>query len=435
MKRHILAAFLAAACAASLFAGCGGSGDEDIIIKDSKPSAEVAAELRLFGYKTDTYNLLAIEKTFVSFLEKYSSLNVIYESTKESEYYPALERRRATGNLSDAFMLNSEIYHTMKSQNKLADISSSFDVNAFAPDVKEQIKEAGGKVFFIPCSVSSYNLYVNYDLLARENITVPENLTQFAAACSHFVSKGVTPVVIDSYYSLSSLIEVKGLYSVYQGNDTGEKIASFNDNPSLLYDYLSCGVDLVSQMVDGKWVSRTEGLVTKNAQSEIDLFVKGGRPFMIASGQNSRKVKEAFSAENPRFNYGMLAYPVLDDGAALAIDLDTCIAVNPDGENTQRTKDLISFMAEPSALYDYSESQSSFSPLADCPKPSDRALAPSYDYYVSGKTVVLSDYRLEVKDFDEIVYECGNMLLCGESKEAVKNYLKAELVKAGGSKI
>lgn len=436
MKRKLVTGLSVLVSAATLlFAGCGGYGGEDLIIKDKTQTDTQAADLRLFGFKTDSYNLLAIEKTFTSFLEENSNLNVVYEGIKEAEYFVAFEKRRATGNLSDAFMLDGGTYQTMKGQNKLADISSAIDLNSFSPVVREQIAEKDGKAYFMPCAVSSYNLFVNYDLLKRENISVPENFAQFTSACNHFVSKGVAPLIIDSYYSLSSLIEAKGLYPVYQSSDTSQIIASFNDNPSALYSYLCDGIDLVSKIVDGKWIDRTEGLSTKKASDEIDLFVKGDRPFMIASGQISRKVKERFSSENPRFNYGVLPYPVLDGGAALAIDLDACVAVNADGENLADTKKLISFMSGASALYDYCESQSSFTPLKDCKKPSDSTLAPSYDYYVSGKCVVLSDYRLNVEGFGDLVYDCGNMLLCGESKEAVKNYLKAELEKKGGEKL
>ena len=156
---------------------------------------------------------------------------------------------------------------------------------------------------------------------------------------------------------------------------------------------------------------------------------------MIASSLISGQVKERFFAENNSFNYGIHPYPILSDGSVLAIDLDTCIAVNAEGANLASAKKLVSFMSKPSHIYDYSESQSSFMPLADCKKPSDAALAPSYDHYVSGKIVVQYDYRLTIEELDELVYDCGAMLVCGESKEAVKEYLEAGLIERGGRKI
>ena len=81
-------------------------------------------------------------------------------------------------------------------------------------------------------------MYVNYDLLSRENIAVPTNLSEFTEACRHFVSKNVIPVIINNDNALMTLIQSKGLYSVYQSADVNEKIASFNDNPYLAYEYL-----------------------------------------------------------------------------------------------------------------------------------------------------------------------------------------------------
>lgn len=423
------------AVSAAALSGCAGYGSEGIIIKDKPHSGTAATDLRLFGYKVGTPSLLAIENTFVAFLKEHSGLNVIYEGIIEDEYYPAFEKRSETGNLSDAFMINTEIYRTLRKDNKLADLSDAVDLNSFTKTVKDQIVGEDGRAYFIPGAVSGYSMYVNYDLLRRENIAVPTNLSEFTEACRHFVSKNVIPVIINNDNALMTLIQSKGLYSVYQSADVNEKIASFNDNPYLAYEYLCEGIDLVSDMVDGGFVAMKEGLETKQSSEEIDLFVKGDRPFMIASSLISGQVKERFFAENNSFNYGIHPYPILSDGSVLAIDLDTCIAVNAEGANLASAKKLVSFMSKPSHIYDYSESQSSFMPLADCKKPSDAALAPSYDHYVSGKIVVQYDYRLTIEELDELVYDCGAMLVCGESKEAVKEYLEAGLIERGGRKI
>ena len=248
-----------------------------------------------------------------------------------------------------------------------------------------------GSVYFLPSCVSAYGLYINYDLLEEHGQKVPENWSEFMEVCQYFADQGSAPIVANNYTSLRTLIVGKSLYSVYQ-KDSAAAIEAFNRTPAELANTLRPGIELVEQMIDRKWIDCEEVSVTNPTSDDLKLFVSGDRPFMVTGCWATSRVADM----EPGFSYGVHPFPILDDGSVLIIDANTCISANADSEHLEEVMQLVECITQPDSIWEYCESQSSYTPLQDDRVPTDQTILPASECLESGRIVIGSDYRLNL---------------------------------------
>lgn len=421
MKKSLLAVVCAAAlCFAAALCGCSSDAGGTIIVNDPKQDVQEVTELSFFGYKADTLNLLAIEQTLHGFMDVNQDLNVIYEGAKNEVYWQALDKRNAAGVLDDIFMVDHDHVVEMSAENKLLDLSDILGEVSFRPKVAEQITSADGAVYFVPMSVSSFNLYVNSGLLEKYGMSVPQNYTEFSAVCDRFVSLGITPLVVNNSSSLRSLAAAKSLYDVYGSADEQSAIENFNKYPAALAGKYGDGIDMIAEMTSRGWIDAEEALGTQAASEDVQIFAQGQRPFMVTGSWASALLGNAA----PDLRYGVYPLPVTEEGGVLVLDLNTCVSVNALGSDTKDAKKFISYIMQTEVLRDYSGGQSGYMPTEDGTLPSDKASAP----LAEGGSVIGSDYRLNIPKLDAAVESACRKILRGEDAEEVKAYLSNALV-------
>jgi len=433
-KRTLALACAAAVAAAGMLGGCSWKKHGNIIVNDPKKDNENDKEISFYGYQSDTLNLRVIEDVLHGFMNENKGINIIYESAKGTAYWEAFKRRYFSGNLDDIFMVDHDrIVGMFDRQNDLVDLSDVLDLSKFRPAVREQMQDADGAVYFVPLSVSTLNLYVNYDVLAAHGQKLPENFKEFSEVCDYFVKNtDVAPVIANNYTSLRTVMTARSMAEVYAG-DARSAIKEFNQNPEALAAQYEAGVDLAADMVDKGWIDKEEALAATGTSldpaGDLGLFVQNERPFMITGGWASTRVKD----EAPGLNYGVYPLPVLGDGSVLVTEMTTCVSINADCAEREEAKDFISYMMQPNVLWDYNNSQSSYMSFDDNRVPDDKAIAPSAEFLAAGKNIVIgSDFRLTVP-LNDTLTECGLMLLRGENRQAVKEYLLNQLKKAAGN--
>jgi raffinose/stachyose/melibiose transport system substrate-binding protein len=271
-----------------------------------------------------------------------------------------------------------------------------------------QFIEEDGSVYFLPTQISTFNLYINQDLLKEHDIEIPTNWSEFAAACDYFVEQGIVPIIGNNFTTWRSLIAAKGLYPVYQLEHPEEMIEKFNSGEEDIMDYLSEGVEMVGEMLDRGWFDREEALNTKSTSDDLQLFAEGGRPFMITGGWASQRLM----AMGPDFEYAIYPFPILEDGSVLVMNVDTCISVAAHADNVDITKDFVEYFTQPDVIMEYCNTQSSYTPLADDRTPTDETITPSVPYLLNGQSVIGSDYRLDLP-LDNAENEIGTAMLEG----------------------
>ncbi len=391
----------------TLLSGCSHRLNDAMVVEYEPSTEEEQIFLSYFGFKADAINLTAIESILQQYMEEYPDHVVTYEGVKGADYWDALERRAQAGALDDVFMVDHDRVVELAGQGAMADLSGLPVVGQYQERIKEQFTESDGSVYFLPTCISSYGLYINYDLLEAHGQEIPEDWQGFMDVCNYFADNGITPIVANNYASLRSLAVSKALYSVYR-QDSAAAIERFNLHPEELVNALCPGIGLVEEMISSKWIDCAETLETNQTSDDLALFLAGDRPFMVTGGWAASRV----SAMEPGFSFGVHAFPILEDGSVLEIDANTCISVNAGSEHLGEAIELAGCITQPDHIQEYCDSQSSYTPLQDGHTPSEEVILPASECFELGRVVIGSDYRLDLP-LDTALVEVTQQMLEG----------------------
>ena len=210
-----------------ILAGCTQKQGENIVFNYTQKEEQQQINLTFFGYKYEALNVMAIEDALHGFMDEYPEISITYDGIKGAEYYEVLNKRIATGNGDDIIMVDHERVLELGEQGKLADLSGISTLDNFSDLALSQI-DAGGKVYYLPTSISAFGLYCNLDLLKEYKQEIPENIAEFEAVCDYFVSQGITPIVANNDISLKTAAIAKAMLPVYRKEDVMTELERFN---------------------------------------------------------------------------------------------------------------------------------------------------------------------------------------------------------------
>lgn len=418
-KKTWIASALAGVLAAGLLCGCTAA--QNIVFDDSDSAAGPQTALTFFGYKYEPLNVFAIEDALHGYMDAYPGVNISYDSIKGSQYFDVLEKRLATGNGDDIFMVDHERLLALEAQGKLADLSGLSTLGNFSELAKSQMS-ATGIIDYVPTSISAFGLYCNLDLLAQHQQKVPENWAEFAAVCDAFAAAGITPIVANNDISLKTVAIAKALLPLYQQDDPAQAIARFNDGRDDLAQALRPGFELVEEMLRRGWVDREEALVTAKTTDDLELFAQGEQPFLLTGAWAVSRLRDLA----PAFSFEVRPYPILDEGSVLVINVDTRVSVNADSPHLAEAKQFVEYLTQPDVLWEFVESQSSFSPLAENRLPADVAIQSLGPYLTNGFSVLGSDdnFAFPIWDFTR---QCVVGMLEGDSAQAAVSRMREQM--------
>lgn len=422
IKRRITAIMAVCILVVSMAAGCGQERQDNQIFLFDPAEEQQDTTLSMLGYKADSLNLLAIEDALHGFMDQAPGVNITYEGIKGSRYWDALEKRASSDTLDDIFMVDHDRVMDFSSRGLLADLSGIPGLEQYTDTVSSQFLNEDGSVWFLPTCIAAYGLYINKDLLKADGQEIPANWDEFASVCDYYAGQGCTPIIINNYSSLRSLIAAKGLFDVYQSKDPAAEIAAFNTGKKDLADQLVPGLEMACEMIGRGWVDCAEALDTTQTDGDLSLFVEGERPFMVTGAWASPRVADM----EPAFEFSIYPFPILEDGSVLVMDTATCVAVNAGSAYQKEAMDFLAYLIEPDVMWNYCDSQSSYMPLKDNRTPTDKAIAPLAENLSNGRSVIGSDYRLTLP-LDTALNECTTALLNGADLQEAEDLLRDQL--------
>lgn len=374
------------------------------------PSEEESEPDRLTfaGFKADSINLIAIERTLHSYLVEHEDVLITYEGIKGDAYWTAFDRRRETGHLDDIFMIDHDRVIEMSATGELADLSGVPGLSGFNELARGQFTSGSGAVWFVPTCLSAYGFYSNLELLGQAGVTPPKNWTELLSACEALGTENGAPIVANNRASLRSLVLAATLLPVYERDDTDSLVRSFNDDPAALCEVLRPGLERVHELIARGYVDGPEVLVTEQTSDDLELFCSGTRPFMAAGAWASPRVIDGA----PDLDYCIAAHPMQEDGPVLVTDVNTCISVNAASPYLEKALAFVSHLCEPDVVWEYCESQSSFSPIeGETRTLSDEHVGACSEALSAGRSVIGSDYRLTLPLDASLRAACNE--LCG----------------------
>lgn len=319
-----------------------------------------------------------------------------------------LDKRISTKNGDDIFMVDQASMLDLQKKGVLADLSDLSTIYDFSDLVRNQMN-ANDTLQYVPTSISAFGLYCNEDLLKKHKQKIPKNLQEFMDVCAYFKNKGITPIVANNDISLKTIILAKGLYPVYQQQDKDAAMEQFNTGERDLAKTLEPGFALVEEMIQRGYVDADEALKTEKTKDDLILFAKGEQPFMLTGAWAAPRLRDL----QPKFTFSIHPYPILEDGCAMVINIDTRISVNANSPHVKEAKQFVEYLTQKDVLWKFVNSQSSFSPLKDEQMAQDIAIQPMEPYLTNGRSVIGAD--------DNLIYPIWNL-----TRESTQKLLKKE---------
>lgn len=406
---------------AVILSGCSDRENMVFAVDSDSEAPQTVTSLTFFGYKYEALNVMAIEEALHGYMDAYPDVSISYEGIKSPEYFNILDKRMATGNGDDIFMVDHERVLELRSQGKLADLSDLSTLDNFSDLAKSQMS-ADGTIDYLPTSISAFGLYCNLDMLKEYGQKIPENLGELYAVCDYFVSQGITPIIANNDISLKTVVLAKGLYPLYQKKDTKGEIQRFNERQEDIAETLYPGFELVEQILERGWVNREEALNTEKTKDDIVLFAKGERPFLLTGAWAVPRLRGL----KPDFDFEVRAYPVLNDSSVLVINIDTRISINADSSHLEEARQFVEYLTQKDVMWSFVNSQSSFSPLKGNQLAGDKAIQPIGPYLTNGYSVLGADDNFNFPIWD-MARQCIVGMLEGDSAQEACDNMREQI--------
>lgn len=404
-----------------LMSGC--SKQTGILFESGhEEKTEVSTPLTFFGFKEEALNVLAIEDILHRYMDQHADVSITYEGIKGTDYFDVLMKRVATSHADDIFMVDQAVVLKLEKKQKFADLSGIATADDFSDQAKSQMYSEDGKLYYVPTSISAFGLYCNEDLLHEHGQKIPENLKEFQKICDYFVNQGITPIVANNDISLKTIVLAKGMYDVYQRDDIKAQLQAFNRGERDLAQTLQPGFELVETMLQRGYIDQKQTLKTEKTKDDLVQFAKGESPFMLSGAWASPRLKDL----DPAFTYSIHPYPILEDGSVLVMNIDTRIAVNASSKYKEEAIRFVEYMTQKDVMWEFVNSQSSFSPLKDERIAEDETIQSIGPYLNNGRSIIGADDNLDYPIWN-LTRECVRMQLENESSDAVVAYLDEQL--------
>lgn len=403
--------------------GISGCSERDSFSYEVQESGVKDAEINLtfYGFKYEPLNVQAIERSLYNYMNEHEGISISYESVKGIAYYDILNKRINTHNGDDIFMVDQATLLEFKNKNVLADLSDLSTIDNFNTLVKSQM-EIGGELNYVPTSISAFGLYCNEDLLKAHHQKIPTNLNEFKEVCDYFVEQGITPIVANNDISLKTIVIAKGMYSVYQSHNSKAEIEKFNSGENDLAETLRPGFELVETMLQRGYINKEEAQHVEKTKEDLEIFAKGEQPFMLTGAWAALRLRDL----EPDFSFTIQPYPIMEDGCAMVINVDTRISVNAHSPYLKEAKEFVEYLTQKDVMWDFVNSMSSFSPLEDERASEDKAIKDLSPYMTNGRSVLGADDNLDYPIWN-LTRVCIERMLSGQSSDEVVAYLSEQI--------
>ena len=401
-----------------LLQGCSSNSSVNKTTKAQSVKEKVS--LTYFGNKVSAHDVAAIEEILNEYMRARPNVTVTYESLKGLDYYKVLDKRLATGNGDDVFIVDHDHLKSYQQKGYLAKLNELPAMADYLPHVKQQMEE-NGSIYYAPTSISSFALFCNIDLLQKHNLKVPQTFPELKAACATFAAEGKKPLVVNKDLSLGTLIISSSWHSYYSMHKTEELYAAVNKKQQPMSQLLADGITKAFELLP--YIDTEKCLGFKKNTDEYKEFAKGEAPFMLTGSWNNPRLAKL----KPGFKYELHPYPVKDSGNILLTNVDTRVALNAKSKNLDASKDFLNFLLQSPKMAKFVQSQSSFG----CMKSSEELKLSSENMqslgkaYAAGNLMIGSDDRINYPIWTR-GFMASMAILKGASRKKVEEIFDAE---------
>lgn len=263
-------------------------------------------------------------------------------STAEG-YNEALKNRLYNGKDVDLFIVNADTVKELNAKGYFYDLSEQ-PVFQELNDSAVQQAIVNGTGYCLPTKMTAYGLYVNVGLLHKYGLEPPKNADDFLHCCEVLKKNGITPIALNRWYAMTVFAMARGLYPIYQAENTEEIIAGLNDGTYKISEYMLEGFRFFKELVDNGYygdnltVEYVDSI--KANTSDWENFRDQKTAFVIFPAGNEIQIEK----QAPDMEYIMQGIPALPDGTVSLPAISTRICVNAKGSHIEESLEVLDYL-------------------------------------------------------------------------------------------
>ena len=338
-------------CTLLSLTACGGKPQEETAA-GFKPSLDTSTGCSITVVGSYD-NFEALEAEFDKFNEIYPNVQLSY--VKLDDYNNVLGATLESNDKPNIFfsytwMMGNEKYASVCAHmEELSDSALGLNLSCIRPGILNH--DAEGHVFMAPVFSRTYGMLVNNDLFEKEGLSVPTTLTELAAVCEAFRSKGYASPMMGYSLKSSGSFMYTVAYPLFAAAlaENPEALALANELDPAAGEYMRPALEAVVQLIQSGCINLTEcDKIEDNYTQVILRFFEGDVPMMICAGDTVSGTKkresqsEAFASAP--FDYAFAPIPLTDDGGYFIDSPSIQFSVNKNCENLDMTNEFMRFL-------------------------------------------------------------------------------------------
>lgn len=338
-----------------------------------------------------------------------------YYADEGLSYRELLLKRLSSGTADDLYLIPAEDVLEFDEKGYIYDLSDLKCIRNLSKDALIQ-STYDGKVFSLPLSYTCFGFVWNVDMLKQYDLAVPENREEFLNVCETLKENGILPYGANKDFGLTVPVMCAGLYDVYQGEGTEQKLQDLSEGATPVSEYMRKGFDFLQMMIDRGYMDPEKALdTTPSRDEEKEFFAQGNCAFICA-------IYRGKTFEGYPFEIEMTPLPLLENGSICVVGADQRLAINPNAKHLEAAITVVEALGQTEILDTFAQNLGKISSSKNATAPAISQSDSIISCVVKGSQIPNQDFRLHFNVWDT-VRDLSQMLCQGHSPaEVSKEY-------------
>lgn len=344
MKKSWICALITAFGAGMLLSGCGQAQDPNALQVVPEKQEKIVINLFTSIESSQLSNSNIYRDLIADYNAQSDDIEIRVSGLSTAEgYNEALINRLDHGKDLDVFAVNADTVKQLYAKGYFYDLSEQ-PVFQELNDSAQQQAMIDGMAYCVPTRLTAYGMYVNVGLLREHGLKPPRNLEEFLHCCQVLKENGVTPIGINRWYGMTVFAMARGLYPIYQAENSEEILSGLNDGSIKISEYMTEGFRFFKELVDkgyyGDSLTMEEVDAIMANSSDWENFRDQKTAFVVfPAGKEEDLEKHA-----PDMEFIMQGIPVLPDDTISLPSIGARLCVNAKGAHVAESLEVLEYL-------------------------------------------------------------------------------------------
>ena len=318
-----------------------------------------------------------------------------YYADEGLSYRELLLKRLSSGTADDLYLIPAEDVLEFDEKGYIYDLSDLKCIRNLSKDALIQ-STYDGKVFSLPLSYTCFGFVWNVDMLKQYDLAVPENREEFLNVCETLKENGILPYGANKDFGLTVPVMCAGLYDVYQGEGTEQKLQELSEGTTPVSEYMRKGFDFLQMMIDKGYMDPEKALDTiPSSDGEKEFFAQENCAFICA-------IYRGKTFEGYPFEIEMTPLPLLENGSICVVGADQRLAINPNAKHLEAAITVVEALGQTEILDAFAQNLGKISSSKNATAPAIPQSDSIISCVVKGSQIPNQDFRLHFNVWDTV---------------------------------